>query len=238
MKKSLFFSSMIVLLTVIPTLAGIGQSRFYAGGHLTLGLPQNTFKENVEDNGFGLTGYFGYRLPGSPFIIGGTGGFLIYGSETREEPFSTTIPDVMVDVTTTNSIILGHLLFRVQPPAGKVLPYAEGLLGFTYLTTDTRIEDQGDNEEIATSKNFDDITFSYGIGGGLMIPVYRPSREKAEKDGLFGVFIDINIRYLRGGEAEYLKEGSIRRSGGVVTFDITESRTDLVTVHLGVSFAF
>jgi len=35
-------------------------------------------------------------------------GFLVYGSETREESFSITVPDVLLNVTTTNNIFLCH----------------------------------------------------------------------------------------------------------------------------------
>ena len=45
-------------------------------------------------------------------------------------------------------------------------------------------------------------------------------------------------RYVRGGEAEYLKDGSIRRTNGRVEFDTTESRTDMVRMQIGVVCRF
>lgn len=110
--------------------AGFSQTKFQAGLNLKLGFPQSEFKDNVDNIGFGGAGQFGYHIPQSPFYIGANVGFIIYGSETREEPFSTTIPDVYVDVTTTNSIFNGHLLFRVQPQEGFLRPYLDGMIGF------------------------------------------------------------------------------------------------------------
>ena len=41
-----------------------------------------------------------------------------YGSEKREEPWSMTIPDVFVDVKTTNDLLAAHLFLRLQPADG------------------------------------------------------------------------------------------------------------------------
>jgi hypothetical protein len=46
------------------------------------------------------------------------------------------------------------------------------------------------------------------------------------------------VRYLKGGRAEYLKEGSIRIEGDQVLYDVSRSTTDLVTGYIGVSFSF
>lgn len=233
-------TSMIVLVIVLlATSLANGQASFQAGGNFTLGFPQNEFKENIDNIGYGGTGFFAYRFPQSPLLIGASASFLVYGRETREEPFSMTIKKVFVDVTTTNSIIMGHLFFRLQPLKGSVLPYLDGLFGFNYLSTRTSIEDQWDNEPIASSTNFDDITFSYGAGGGLMIRVYQSPQDDQKENELQAVYIDLGIRYIKSGEAEYLKKGSIvEEENGDVTYDINKSATDLITGHIGVVFTF
>jgi hypothetical protein len=141
------------------------------GGYFTIAVPQGEFDEKVENNGFGFTGQALFSVPGSPVSIGGSFGGAIYGSETRREPFSTTIPDVTVDVETNNYILLGHLVLRIQPPAGPFRPYAEGVIGFHYLFTQTTIESR--DEDIASDTNFDDGVLSYGGGGGIMFMVYE-----------------------------------------------------------------
>ena len=228
----------LIFLLMLGTSAVYSQGMFQAGGSLTLGFPQNEFADNVDNVGFGFTGQFLFSFPQSPLSVGASVNFLIYGSETREEPFSTTIPGVFVDVTTTNNIILAHLLLRLQPPRGMIRPYLDGLFGFNYLWTSTRIEDQGDFEEIASSTNFDDITFGWGGGTGFSIRVFQREESSAYYDGPDAVYIDVGMRYLRGGEAEYLQEGSIEQSNGDVIYDVDKSITDIMTFHLGATIAF
>jgi len=228
---SLVVQKILILLVVIGLFVpSMAQNQFNVGLNFMTAFPQDEFKDNVDQVGFGGSLDFVYRLSESPLGVGAYIAYLVYGSETRREPFSLTIPDVVVDVTTTNSIILGHLLFRVQPGRGSVQPYVDGMLGFTLLSTDTRIEDVDDDDEIASSNNMRDTAFSYGFGGGLKVRVHEfdmGDNEFEEKMGT--LFIDIGVRYIRGGEAEYRKEGSQ---------EVKRSDTPLVTGHLGVSMAF
>lgn len=217
---------------------GYAQRPFQASANFSLGFPQNEFKDNVDRIGLSGIGHFSYNFPRSPFSIGISFGVLVYGSETREEPFSTTIPDVMVDVTTTNMIYMCHLLFRVQPMAGRLRPYLDGFIGFNYLTTDTRIKSQKyiSDRRIASTNIINDIAYSYGAGGGLMIQAY--SKRGSKKGRPFAVYIDLGVRYLKGGRAEYMREGSIRLEDDRFIYDYSKSTTDLIIGHIGVSFAF
>ena len=196
MRKPLITVIMLIFIFLFTSAGAQAQSIFQFGGALALGFPQGEFKENVDNGGIGGNLHFNYRFPQSPLSIGASITFLIYGSERREEPFSTTIPDVWVDVTTTNNLVMAHLLFRLQPRRGAVLPYLDGLFGLNYLWTETRIEDQDDFEDVA-------------------------------------IFIDAGVRYLKGGKAEYLKKGSIRRENGSVLYDVNESTTDILTFRIG-----
>jgi len=236
------YSSTIAAVLVILCVVSIGHAQmlFQAGGNLTLCFPRGEFDENIETIGIGGTGFFTVNFPQSPLSVGASIGFMIYGSETDERPFSMTIPDVYVDVTTTNNILQGHLLLRVQPPRGAFLPYLDGLVGFNYLWTETRIEDQDTPgyDDIASTTQLDDITFSYGVGGGLMFRVFDGSMRESENRELMAIYVDLGIRYLMGGEAEYLKRGSIEIEDGKVFYDINKSTTDILTAHIGVSFAF
>lgn len=197
-----------------------------------LGLPQGEFSDHVTNPGFGISLFGGVGLEGTPLVVGLTGTFLVYGVERRHVPFSLTIPDVTVEVETNNNIASGHLVLRLQPPRSRVQPYLDGLLGFNYLFTETTVEDDrgSEDERIASTKNFDDAAFSYGIGAGLKIRVHQ-SQEGTVRIGL-------GFRYLVGGSAEYLTEGAIMRSGGTLTFDTERSATDLLVPHLGVAFEF
>jgi len=222
----------ITLLGVVPHPSfGQGQASLY----LTVGAPQGDFKQNVNRPGYGLSGFAGYGLGRTPLMFGASLGVIVYGSESRREPFSTTIPDVTVDVVTNNNILFGHLIVQLKSNRGPFRPYLEGLFGFNYLFTETRIENPSEpGEEIASTTNFRDFTWSYGAGGGLMFKVAERVPEEGEwKKRKIRLFVDVKVRYLFGGEAEYLKEGSIRRQGTEVTFDVSRSRTDLFSFHLG-----
>ena len=204
-----------------------------AGINFILGFPQGEFKENIDRLGVGIGGEFMILTPkpGSPFGIGINAGFINYGDETRREPFSLTIPDVTVDVSRTNNLVNFHLMFRVAPHAGKLRPYLEGFIGGAYIFTETTIKSEGD-EEIASSTNFDDFAWNYGAGGGLMYEVYR------NNDDGSALFIDIKVRYLLGSEAEYLKEGSVIIENGQLSYEVSKSKTDLLTAQLGVIYFF
>lgn len=199
-----------------------------------VGAPQGEFRDNVTNPGFGVDLFAGLGLDPVPVVVGVDLGVLVYGREVRKEPFSTTIPDVTVDVETTNNIFQSHFVLRLQPLRGPVRPYVEGLAGFKYLFTQTQIESEriNDNEPIASSTNFDDFALSYGFGGGMAVMVSRGGRH------FNAVELKAGAQYLLGAEAEYLKEGSIRRQGTNVTFDVDRSRTTLFAPHLGVSFRF
>ena len=223
------------LLTVLVIVGIFGSSapaqNFQGGLNFQLGFPTGEYKDQVDKTAVGLAGDILYSPHNSPFGIGLSLGWFLVGNEQRKEPFSTTIPDVTVDVKTENGLALFMLLARVQPKRGPILPYADGVLGFNYLYTKTTIENASNGEEVASSTNSDDNAFCYGFGGGAMIRVYDGEVKGSARP--LQVYIDLKMRYILGGEADYLKEGSIRRVSGSVIYDITRSRTDIMTFHIG-----
>jgi hypothetical protein len=203
---------------------------FQAGVSFTTVAPRGEFKENITTNGYGVSGLFLVRLGPSPFLVGGDVGVVTYGSESRREPFSTTIPNVDVRVRTSNNIFLAHTLVRLQPQEGRIRPYADGLIGLKHLFTRTSISDDFSGEVIASDTDLSDTTFSYGFGGGIQVPI--------SKIGGWTMVLDGNVRYLRGARAAYLKKGSIREENGQVIYDVLSSRTDVIAVQVGLTFRF
>jgi hypothetical protein len=207
------------------------------GLHFLVGIPMGDFKSNVDKNGYGLSASIGFAPVSSFFAVGLEAGFMRYGTERRRERFSSTIPDVMVDVETSNNFALVHGVLRLQPNQGAVRPYLEGIGGINYLYTQTEIQNRGrGGEEVASSNNKSDVAFSYGGGGGMMIRLYESDDE--EGAGIAEVLLDLRARYIKGGEAEYLKQGSIRRENGEVKYDVLKSHTDIMTLQLGVALRF
>lgn len=224
---------LLFLLSLMITSITKGQT---IGGSFMLGFPQGEFKENVDRLGYGFQVHGTIWAPNKmrPFTVGINIGYLVYGEESFKRRFSITNPDVYVDINRTNSLANFHLLFQVSPFTGTVRPYIEGLFGGAYLFTSTNIESEWNNEEIARSTNFDDYTWSYGGSAGLLIKL-------AEGLGDVGVlYLDLKARYMFGTEAEYLAEGSITvdQNNGTVHYDVLRSKTDLLTIHLGVTAYF
>ena len=235
-RRSISFA--ITLLMAACTL----QAQSLQGGlNLLVGIPQGAFKDNVNRAGVGIGGNIGLAPSGFAYMVGFEFGYMNYGTEKRQEPFSTTIPDVTVDVETENNFALGHLIFRLQPNTGLIRPYLEGAVGGNYLFTKTTIQNRGKSgEEVASSTNLDDFAFSYGGGGGVLVSVHNT--ETKDKDTGESkpaeVLVELRCRYLAGSQAEYLKEGSIRRVAGRVVYDVKKSQTDLLSIQIGVAFRF
>ncbi len=228
----------IIIAAILGALVSSASAQNWQGAPgFQLGFPAGEYKDQIDKTGVGISGEFLYSPTSSPVGIGVSLGFMQVGDENRREPFSTTVPDVTVEVNTSNNLAQFMLLLRLQPKWGPILPYADGLLGMNYLYTETTIKNASNDEEVASSTNLDDDAFAYGFGGGLMIKAY--DKQKSQPDSKpVQVFIDLGARYILGGEADYLKEGSIAREGGQVTYDVTTSKTNITTAHIGVAINF
>lgn len=233
----------IILITLFSKLCAQSASEFSSFNlaiNFYVGFPQGEFKQNINRNGYGLNAeglWKPYKY--SPFSFGANFGILNYGSVKRREPFSYTIPDVFVDVTNENNILNYHLIAQVAPLLSSIKPYLQFLFGGSYIYTQTRIENRSTGEEIATSTNFEDYAWSYGAAGGLMFRVSKNEKLDAETPSFSEIFVNLKVSYLYGSNAEYLKEGSIRYVGaGKVEYDVKESKTDLLGLHIGVVIVF
>ena len=60
---------------------------------------------------------------------------------------------------------------------------------------------------------------------------------ESRQDG-FAVDIELGARYLKGGEAYYLREDSIWLANTGYVYDFYRSDTDLISAHFGVCFSF
>ena len=207
------------------------------GLNFTLMSPQGNFGDTVDRNGYGVSFEGVYYPPVSPIGFGLELGFINYGSEDRKEPLSSTIPDLRVRVDNDNNIFAGNILFRYKTEVPVIRPYIDGIVGIKYLYTRTSVSSDPNGVRVLSSNNYDDIAFSYGVGGGFMVPLYR-YQNIAKQKGSVEFFLDFKVRYMIGEEADYLKEGSIIRSGGDVSYDVFRSKTDMLLFHLGIAISF
>ena len=216
-----------------PDAAPAGPTRVQGGIGMLGAVPLGEFGTNVDAPG-GFSGHLAVGLGESVVTLGGEAAYLWYGQESRKVPLSTTIPDLAVTVNTDNAMFLLHGRVRAQPRQGRWRPYVDGLFGFTDIFTKTSIEGRSDCvgvivpvcEPILQSTNSRDFALSYGGGAGVMVGFGSPPSAAR---------LDISVRYLKGGEAEYLREGAIRREGGQAFLDISRSRTDMVMLYIGVA---
>lgn len=234
-KAKLAAAATIVMLALAPLSSA--QDRFQVSLSFLLGYPQNDFKTYVDRTFYGLSGEFFYRLRRSPFSIGVSLEYLNYGSETRTEPWSEEVPEVWVDVTTRNSLLSTAAVLRLSPEAGFFRPYVEGLIGFNYLFTYTSVsDDDAWSGDIATTTNFDDWTLTYGAGAGIILRALDVRNRQGRS--IFSLYLEVGLRYLKGGTAEYLRESGILRDRGPMANAPLVSTTDLVKSHLGIAFLF
>jgi hypothetical protein len=203
---------------------------------MMIGAPVGDFADNVEIAA-GISGYFDVGLGRSPISVAGEATYLWYGSESRDVPLSG-MPDLTVRVSTSNDIFLLHGRVRAQKREGRVRPYVDGLVGFIDLVTTTSIEGDvscsggsfgtsiicsNDGDSVT---NLRDVAFSAGGGAGVMF-AFGASPQS--------IRLDLSVRYLYGGQADYLTEGAIRWGEGPAILQPRRSRTDLVLVNIGIA---
>lgn len=201
--------------------------------NVSLVFPQGEFGKQVDNIGFGLSGEFMFLSPKprSPFGVGINLGYYVYGNESRSEPM-WNIPEVSLKVDRTNNLANFHMIFELGLPSGRIRPYIQGLFGGQYLFTETSVKNESNEEEFASSTNYDDWAWSYGAGGGISILLAGdPITE------IGAIYLDFKGRYLFGSRAEYLKEGAVEVIGQQVIYHPSKSKTDMLTVHVGVRIA-
>ena len=202
----------------------------FAGGSFTIAQTQGEFADYV-DAGLGGSLHYIHALDRDGWLaLRVDGGFVIYGYERQRVPLSPTLGGrILVDLTTSNDIAWIGVGPQIGVPDGTLKPYVNGYGGFSYLATTSSVEgiSHYDDENIFSTTNFDDWSFSYGGGAGVYIPVRR---------GAQPVSIDLGVRYHNNGQAEYLREGGIQdNADGTITVFPVRSDTDLLTFHIGFS---
>ncbi len=210
---------------------------FTIDAHVIMGIPLGAFSESLDDlvGGFGFRGMVDTKRTGSAIWAG----IEIASGDYEQSDFLIDIDNgafvETFDAQIENSIFLMNGVLRVLPQWNKrVLPYAEGMIGFKTLTTKTKIfrEAFDGSEDVETDTNERDWAFQYGLGAGVLI--------RTSWDGPIRTYIDINVQYLRGTSADYL----IRNADLSVfedpldAYERKTSTTDLLMPKLGFLIEF
>ncbi len=256
MKKLLLINTLIFI-----SFTGVAQ---FGSLGFSVGVPRNDFRENTDANGFGFDLTVGFPFQkGVPIYAGLDFNYMVYGRNAQNEDLVAEIIssqgtllgqlDIPLRIINTNSLFGTHAFIRAVAPLDGIQPYAEGLIGFRYISTNTRIEDRSndrrfsddDNDLIVRKTILDDFVFSYGFGGGLMFKV-SPN-----------LFIDLRLNYFRGERAQFFdgtdtEAWSVEFTGSDAAYDpaniqkgdldfsteARESTTDLLVVKFGVAAKF
>lgn len=249
-RKNYFVTAVLIIVFstfMLITFSSADAERFNIGVNANFAYPQGEFGDNIDRNAYGFSIEALHKNKMLPFRFGIQVGFLQYGHERRTEKFIPNIPEVDVRVDTTNDILAAHMLLRFQKDYEWISPYCEGLFGFNYIFTQSSIKnEQYWNYPILTSTNHEDTALSYGAGAGMLISLYKfqSGSLKGKKvnfpDALEDaeLMLDLKARYLMGGEADFLREGSIIRDGDDVSYDVVTSKTDLMMYQVGIVFRF
>ncbi|MBR9989853.1 MAG: hypothetical protein KFH98_08870 [Gemmatimonadetes bacterium] len=190
--------------------------------------PVGEFRDYVKHGG-GLNINVAWPVQrGGPFALRADGGFIVYGSESRQVCFSSTVGcRILLDLTTTNSIAYLNAGPQLMLPDGPVRPYVNAAIGGSYFGTSSSVSGlDGNQDDFASTTNFDDITLAWTGGGGLLVSLSR---------GRTPVLLDLGVRYHGNGEVEYLKRGDIQdNTDGTITITPTRSEANLLTFQIGV----
>ncbi len=207
-------------------------SPFFLGVHAGVVIPRGEFSSRVDPS-FGLAGHVIYGMdPAGVIGLRFDGGYSTYGRERFLTPLSSAIGGrILVDVVTSNSVSFLEVGPHLMAPVGRVRPYLNTAIGVGYFSTTSSIRPlddwRGDDRTFSTRQH-SDFALALGGGAGMFIPV-RP--------GPLPVFIDLGARYHDFGEAEYLREGSIRdHADGTISFTPIRSEVRMWMVYAGASF--
>jgi hypothetical protein len=181
------------------------------------------------DGGIGLAANLVWPVRAEhPFAVRADVGWIVYGSDTRRVCFQSTDCFVSLDLTTTNSILFVNAGPQLMLQHGPVRPYLNANAGFAYFSTTSSVKGDDDGDAFASDTNFDDFTFAWGGGGGVLIPL---------SSGRTPVALDLGATYHHNGTVEYLTEGDIEANpdGGPPIITPTRSEANFVAIRLGVS---
>lgn len=196
-------------------------------------LPQNTFKERMNDSAIGFSGGFLWQSkPESPAFIG----FDAYwGSFYRVSTRFTDVIDGFLstfDQRTRTSVSGLNLIARYYPFDNLPLidPFIEGSIGGKLMLTGTNLilVETGENLEFVAESGR--VSFSYGFSAGFQMNVYK-----------YQYYLSVKGSYLRGTSNGFYAIPLDLQSASDLTIndlDFRNAPMDLLRLQIGISFAF
>jgi hypothetical protein len=209
-----------------------GPATTWVGGALTYGQPQRDFA-NYVNAAFGLSGHLVHALDRDGIVaFRADAGFLVYGQTRNRQPLGGgALGLIMADVTTSNNIFFGTVGAQLMAPNGRLRPYANAAIGFSYFSTQSSVEGTGSSQPFANSENFSDGGFTTMWGGGLYLPL-------GHTDAGTPFALDLGVQSHANRDIQYLTKNSITIIDSSKPPVITPVRSpaDFLAFRLGVTF--
>lgn len=184
---------------LVAFLAGLTASTALAadgGGALVVGAPRGALGREASVAG-GVAGHVLFASRSGVLGLRLDGSCLLYGTETVRVPVARTASRIVREITTDNWMAQAGIGPQLVLPMRGARPYVHAFVGASYLSTTSELREP--NGIVSTpSTNFDDTGFSYGGGGGLLVPL--PGR---------GASLDLGVRYVRTASMRFLGEGDL-----------------------------
>lgn len=193
---------------------------------LTQTRPLGGLAENIGF-GYGGSGNYVYRLDKAGIVgLRLAGSMSGYGQERQRVPLSYAIGGrIQVDVTTTNTIGTLTIGPELMFPEGFIRPYAHAGMGVVWFATTSSVRGIDDYDNEFQTRNYSDGTPTWTAGGGVHIPLARKRS---------AILLDIGVDYFYGGDASYLRKGSIvDLPDGQIQINPLYSETRFLNVSLG-----
>jgi hypothetical protein len=177
--------------------------------------PLGVFGDNIGF-GYGAEGTYLFRLDRRGILsLRGDIGIANYGNESKRVPLSETIGGrVQVRVSTNNFLVPMSIGPQLTWPTGAVRPYVNAGIGGQAFYTESHVNGVDDADDFGQTTNQSDFTSSWSTGGGVYVPL---------SEGHVKVLLDLGVQYYAGGEASYLRPGSI--------IDLPNAQIAIVPLH-------
>jgi hypothetical protein len=189
--------------------------------------PVGTLGDNIGF-GYGANGTYLLRLDRRGVLsLRADIGVANYGNESKRVPLSSTVGGrIQVRVSTNNYIVPMAIGPQLTFRTGAIRPYVNvGVAGQAFYT-ESHIDGVDDNDDFARTTNQSDFTGSWSTGGGVYVPLYARHVK---------VMLDLGLQYYNGGQAHYLRPGSIvDLPNDQIQITPLKSDTHLVLARIGV----
>ncbi len=239
------FTLLVTLL--VPSFPAAAQGRLEAGFGPAGTFPTGVFAAPVGEAGAGLLGEVDLPLAGGRLRLGVGLGWSQYAHYRRTILYQGESGGPFeVEELTGHDLVLGHLYLRRTFGRGLLRPHLEALAGFLYPYTSTELSglraDEYDPVGSTFHRGSTAPSWGLGIGVGLYLHRERDPAESQEERSAGGkgrwTALELRLRWIGGGRADWVRKGSVRIEGGEFHFEVRRTTADLLQPSLLFRFRF